>query len=194
MMKSRFKGKGLKGLEIGPAAGFSIFLVLFAAGFLLMSFSSTGGRLYGIEQFFGGTFSKTATDSIVREASAKYGVEQALIKAVIKQESDFDPGAESSNGAQGLMQLTPALVSGLNRGEYGCKERGLEEITDPFDPEQNINGGTCYLSYLLEENKNKKDMALAAYKAGSGSADAREIQNYVVTVIGYYNDYRSGAK
>jgi soluble lytic murein transglycosylase-like protein len=139
----------------------------------------------------------TRFDSIIREASIKYGVEEVLIKAVMKQESDFDPAAKSGAGAQGLMQLTPPLVSDLGDEKTALGKQCRLRVTDPFDPEQNIKGGTCYLSYLLKRYDDRKEMALAAYKDGPGNVDKYngippfdETQNYVRMVMRYYNDYK----
>jgi len=76
-------------------------------------------------------------DTIINSASKKFGVESRLIKAVIMAESSFNPNAVSKSGAQGLMQLMPITADDMNVG-------------DPFDPEENIYGGTQYLSLLLK--------------------------------------------
>lgn len=95
---------------------------------------------------------KTTYDRIIINKSNKYGLEPSLIRAVITAESNWDPQAVSKKGAVGLMQLMPSTA----------KEMKL----DPFSPEENIEGGTRYLRYLLDRFKGRLDIALAAYNAG----------------------------
>jgi hypothetical protein len=92
----------------------------------------------------------------VRKAAAKYNLPPALITAVIRAESNFEVGAVSSAGAQGLMQLMPATA----------KELGVK---NPFDIEQNIDGGTKYLRKMLDRFGGSVRKALAAYNAGPGT-------------------------
>ena len=96
-------------------------------------------------------------DNIIRQAGNLYGVSYALIKAVIHAESNFDPRAISPKGAQGLMQILPENNAALS-------------ISDPFDPKQNIMGGTKYLGRMLSRYPNVS-LALAAYNAGPGAVD-----------------------
>jgi soluble lytic murein transglycosylase-like protein len=97
-----------------------------------------------------------AYDRLIEEASIVYGVDAALIKAVMRTESAFNPIAESPAGAQGLMQLMPALAA-----EMG--------VTDVFDPRQNIMAGTRYLRQLLDATQGSIPLALASYNAGPGN-------------------------
>lgn len=89
----------------------------------------------------------------IREAAALSAVEEALIRAVIHAESAYQPDAQSPKGAQGLMQLMPDTQVEL-------------QVADPFDPAENIRGGTRYLSRLLEEFRGDIELAVAAYNAG----------------------------
>lgn len=97
----------------------------------------------------------TAYDDLINEASRKYGVPVALIKAVIDTESSFNPLVTSSAGAKGLMQLMDATAQGLG-------------VSDPYDPAQNIDAGVRYLSYQIKRFNGQENMALAAYNAGPG--------------------------
>ncbi len=100
--------------------------------------------------------SAAGIDGLVQKYAAAHGLEPALVKAVIKTESDGNPRCVSRAGAMGLMQLMPANV----------KEAG---ISDPFDPEQNISAGTKQLSELLGQYHGDLDLALAGYNAGPGN-------------------------
>ena len=97
----------------------------------------------------------SAIDAAVKAASVKYGIDESLIKAVIQQESDFNPNSVSSAGAKGLMQLMPQTAQSLG-------------ITDSFDINQNVDGGTKYLRQMLD-TFGDTSLALAAYNAGPGN-------------------------
>lgn len=125
-------------------------------------------------------------DEAVARASKKYGVDKDLIMAVIKQESSFDPKATSYAGAMGLMQLMPGTAKSLG-------------VSDAYDVQQNVDGGTKYLKQLLDMYGNSKELALAAYNAGPGTLQNRgvrdtsgisklphETRNYVQKVMKYY--------
>jgi len=129
-----------------------------------------------------------AYKGIIRQASNRFGLSPSLIKAVIKAESDFDPRAVSSKGAQGLMQLMPGTADQM-------------EVQDPFNPEENIFGGARYLSMLLRRFKNNTVLAVAAYNAGpeqvvthGGVPPFPETRTFVKRVMNYYREYNAGTR
>lgn len=143
-------------------------------------------RVY-LKEYPGGavsTYSTQKYDNFISQASDRYGVEFSLVKAIIKAESDFNHRAVSRAGAMGLMQIMPD-----NLGEL--------KIDDPFNPWENIMGGTQYLKKLLNYYKGKLPLALAAYNAGPNVVDLyknippfRETENYVEKVMKYYYSYK----
>ena len=117
-----------------------------------------------------------AYNAAIAEAADLYRLDPNLIRAIIRAESAFNPFAVSRAGAQGLMQLMPAVSAELN-------------VLDPFDPRQNIFGGARYLRWLLDRNDGNLDLAVASYNAGPGAVERyngippyRETQNYVKKV------------
>ncbi|BBQ47831.1 transglycosylase [Acinetobacter pittii] len=131
---------------------------------------------------------KNAFDHIIRQAAQQHGVSEGLIKAVMHTESGFNVRARSPVGAQGLMQLMPATARRFN-------------VSNAYDPQQNIFAGAKYLSWLLKRFNGNTQMALAAYNAGEGNVDKyggippfRETQDYVRRVTSrYQNLYASGS-
>jgi hypothetical protein len=130
--------------------------------------------------------SRNAFDSIIRQAAQTHGVSEGLIKAVMHTESGFNSNARSPVGAQGLMQLMPATARRFN-------------VSNSFDPQQNIFGGAKYLSWLMKRFNGNTTLALAAYNAGEGNVDKyggippfRETQDYVKRVTSRLNNLYSG--
>lgn len=124
-----------------------------------------------------------AFDPIIASAAHRYGVEQALVKAVIKAESGFQPNAVSPKGARGLMQLMPSTA----------QMHGVRNIHAPIE---NIEGGVQHLRMLLDRYQNNVVLALAAYNAGEGWVDQyggippfEETRNYVSRVLRFRQDY-----
>ena len=124
-------------------------------------------------------------DEHIREAATLYQIPVALVRAVIKVESNFDPRAVSPANARGLMQLIPATA-----------ERML--VRDVFDPRENIYGGTRYLRVLANLFNGDIELTVAGYNAGEGAVmryggipPYRETQDYVVRVLAHYRTYRS---
>lgn len=120
----------------------------------------------------------------IEAASGLYGVDRALVRAVIHAESAFRPNAISEAGAQGLMQLMPATAERF-------------AVDNPFDARQNIRGGVRYLAWLLKRFNGNQMLALAGYNAGEASVDAyngvppyAETQSYVTRVQSLTERYR----
>lgn len=118
--------------------------------------------------------------NMISKISKKYGVDEKLVQAVIRQESGFNPKAVSHCGAQGLMQLMPATARGLG-------------VTDPMNPVQNVEGGVKHLKGLLARYNGNLILSLAAYNAGGGNVDKyggvppfKETQNYVKSILANY--------
>ena len=126
----------------------------------------------------------TRYDEHIREAAQLYQLPEALLRAVIRQESDFNPYSVSSSGAIGLMQLLPSTAMSMT-------------VTDPFDPRQNILGGARYLRVLANSFNGDIVLTIAAYNAGGGAVirygavpPYEETQHYVRQVLRYYYEYR----
>jgi Transglycosylase SLT domain. len=124
-------------------------------------------------------------NAAIEKYSARFNVDPLLVRAVMKQESNFQPFALSTAGAMGLMQLMPDTASGLG-------------VKDPYNIEENIRGGVQYLSFQLQNFNNDLRLALAAYNAGpnavrkyGGVPPYEETRNYVERVLKYYNMYKA---
>lgn len=125
----------------------------------------------------------TGYDTYIEDAAQEYGLSVALIKAVIRAESNFDPYAVSKKGAEGLMQLMPETARYLG-------------IMDSFDPEENIFGGARYLKEMLTQFEGNLALALAAYNAGPQRVEGNnrippieETQTFVRRVMQYLEEY-----
>ena len=123
-------------------------------------------------------------DSLISELSKKHQVEFALIKAMIRAESGFNPLAVSRKGARGLMQLMPETALRMN-------------VSNIFNPRENVEGGVRYFKYLLSLFNNDLRLSLAAYNAGENVVAElrsippyRETVDYVKKVLSYYQSYR----
>jgi soluble lytic murein transglycosylase-like protein len=121
-------------------------------------------------------------DNMIMQHATTHGIDPLLVKAVMKTESNFNPRALSHKGAQGLMQLMPDTARFMN-------------VFDPFDPDDNIKGGTRYLKYLDEIFGGNLELMLAAYNAGPGRVieykmnvpPYEETKIYIQRVKAYYN-------
>jgi len=129
-------------------------------------------------------YSSNKYDRYITKASRTHGIEFHLVKAIIKAESDFDPKAVSRKGAKGLMQIMPQNYKRLS-------------IRDPFNPDQNIMGGTKYLKYLMQRFNGKLSLTLAAYNAGpqavekyKGIPPYPETRDYVKKVLRFYRHFQ----
>ncbi|MBR1977740.1 lytic transglycosylase domain-containing protein [bacterium] len=127
-----------------------------------------------------GNYTKAQILGLIEKISNKYGVDEKLVQAVIKQESGYNPKAKSHAGALGLMQLMPATAKSLG-------------VKDPMNPAQNIEGGVKYLKNMLEEFNGNTILALAAYNAGPNAVKKygtvppyKETQNYVKSILKNY--------
>jgi soluble lytic murein transglycosylase len=128
----------------------------------------------------------SAIRAIISRHAATFRLEEALVRAVIKAESGFNPRAVSKKGALGLMQLMPDTAR-------------LLKVRDPLDAEENIRGGSRYLRLMLDEFNGNLDLALAAYNAGpnavrrhGGIPPYEETRIYVDRVKTYMQNYRQG--
>lgn len=168
-----FSNKPPKGLAFEQFTG---------KGNLYSRMPTKSGRKGGKEGLFIQHFEK-----LVAKAAQVYGVDAALVRAVIHAESAFNPVARSPRGATGLMQLMPSTARMLG-------------VRNLFRPAENIDGGTKYLAYLLEKYEGNRKLALAAYNAGPGAVDRHrgvppysETLSYVRRVTELETRYRQAA-
>ncbi|GEM_PF-1276490 len=151
------------------------------ADFLVPKAGSGGNASYS----GGGTNYSGKYASTIKKYAKQYGVSPALIAGIIQQESRWNPNARSPVGAGGLMQLMPATARGLG-------------VSNVFDADQNIRGGTKYIAQMLKTNRGNIRLALASYNAGYGNVlkfggipPFSETQNYVRKVMANYQNYKS---
>lgn len=144
--------------------------------------ANTVNKPQSIETTYGNIVnpSRNQIMDIISKACKKYGVDEKLVKAVVRQESGFNPKATSHCGAMGLMQLMPATAKGLG-------------VKDAYNAAQNIDGGVRHLKGLLARYNGNVVLALAAYNAGGGNVDKyggvppfKETQNYVKSILANY--------
>jgi soluble lytic murein transglycosylase-like protein len=125
-------------------------------------------------------FTEADVDAAIEQAAARHNVDPNLVRSVIKVESNFNPNAVSRKGAMGLMQLMPSTARSLH-------------VTNPFDPQQNVDAGVRHLKQLLESYGGNVKLSLAAYNAGAGAVARSagvprfaETQNYVRRITNLY--------
>jgi hypothetical protein len=132
-------------------------------------------------------FSEREIEAAIDQAASRHNVDPGLVRAVIKVESNFNPNAVSRKGAMGLMQLMPQTARQL-------------KVTNPFDPQQNVDAGVRHLKMLMENYGGDVSLSLAAYNAGAGAVARSagvprfaETRNYVKRITQlYYGDARDG--
>jgi len=191
----------LKGYKIFMISRGYVFIILLFCVSLLIPQSSYAGIYRYVDssghihftnvptsnnfQFYRNEGDKFKVETLIAHYAQRFELDESLIKAVIKVESNYDPSVVSSKGAQGLMQLMPETAR-----EIGVK--------NPFDPSDSIYGGSYYLRKMLDSFDRNLDYALAAYNAGPGAVRKyggippfKETQSYVQRVKYYINHYQN---
>lgn len=168
----------------GSSEASDVYKFIDSAGVIHFSNVPTDSRYRLIPQDRERPYSKASLLTLINKTAQAYEVDPALIRAVVKVESDFNPDAVSYLGAQGLMQLMPQTAINLN-------------VQDPFDPEENVGAGVRYLKYLLDLFRQEVPLALAAYHAGEkrvikegGIPPIKTTQHYVKRVLKFYRRYK----
>ncbi|SHJ55692.1 soluble lytic murein transglycosylase [Malonomonas rubra DSM 5091] len=181
----------IKRLHIFIAAAFMLFGFCSDAAAAIYRYVDANGQLHFTNvptgnhyRLYRGDRDGNRIEDLIEHFASKFRLESALVKAVIKVESNFNPSVVSHKGAQGLMQLMPGTA----------REVG---VSNPFDPRQSIYGGSLYLRKMLDSFNFNLDYALAAYNAGpsavrkyGGIPPYKETQNYVKRVKKYIDYYR----
>ncbi len=133
-------------------------------------------------------FTQHDIDAAIDEAAERHNVDPNLVRSVVKVESNFNPNAVSRKGAMGLMQLMPATARSLN-------------VSNPFDPQQNVDAGVRHLKQLLESYGGDVRLSLAAYNAGAGAVARSagvpryaETRNYVRRITELYAGGNGGTR
>jgi len=145
------------------------------------------GEPYGHQTLNVG-FTAADIDAAIEQAAARHNVDPNLVRSVVKVESNFNPNAVSRKGAMGLMQLMPATARSLN-------------VSNPFDPQQNVDAGVRHLKRLLESYGGDVGLSLAAYNAGAGAVARSagipryaETRNYVRRITDLYAGANGGTR
>ena len=146
---------------------------------MILSRRSSNGPAF--QRPSGQAFTQPEIDAAIDQAALQHNVDPNLVRAVIKVESNFNPNAVSPKGAMGLMQLMPQTARELN-------------VTNPFDPQQNVDAGVRHLKHLMESYGGDVSLTLAAYNAGAGAVarsagvpNFRETRNYVTRITNLYH-------
>lgn len=177
-------GTGVDGLPmLSPGSG--PFAALVQAALEGQGGASAAGALAAANASAPAPVPPAQISALAQGQGSIWGVDPKLITAVIANESGFNANATSKVGAQGLMQLMPATARALG-------------VSDPFDPTQNVAGGTRYLRGLLDRFHGDTKLAIAAYNAGPGAVEKYggvppypETQNYVQNVLSSYERYQA---
>lgn len=162
-------------------------MLLLQAIVQILKQAASNSNTSGLTTAMPGTLSAdnpSSFDTLITQASDRYQLDPALVKAVVHAESNFNPSAVSGAGAQGLMQLMPSTADWLG-------------VENSFDPADNLDGGAKFLRQMLDRYDGNVSLALAAYNAGPGAVDKyggippySETQRYVPKILNLYKLYQ----